>query len=204
MTTYKLPELGYDYSALEPQISGKALELHHRKHHAAYVKKANETCVQLEEARSHHDTARLSGLERALAFSLSGHILHSIFWKNLSPSGGGQPAGTLLQAIDTDLDGFAGLQQQMNAAASTLMGSGWAALVWEPLGGRLLVAQVYDHQSNLSQSGVPLLLIDGWEHAYYWQYQNRKDEFFAAIWSRFDWKDVERRFEAARELHLML
>ncbi len=204
MNPYKLPELAYDYGALEPQISGQIMELHHSKHHAAYVKKANETLDQLEEARMRQDTSRLSGLERTLAFSLSGHILHSIFWKNLSPTGGGEPEGELLKALKSDLDGFGGLQRQMNAAASGLMGAGWAALVWEPMGSRLLVEQIYDHQSNLSQSGVPLLVMDGWEHAYYLQYQNRKDDFFKAIWSRFDWKDVARRFTAARELHLPL
>jgi Fe-Mn family superoxide dismutase len=204
MSRYQLPELDYDYGELEPILSGQIMELHHQKHHAAYVKKANETIDQLEEARKQTDPAKLAGLERALAFNLSGHILHSIFWKNLSPNGGGRPDGELLKAIQRDLDGFAGLQRLMNASASTLMGAGWAALVWEPLGGRLLVSQIYDHQSNLSQSGVPLLVIDAWEHAYYLQYQNRKDDYFVGLWERFDWKDVARRFDAARHFVLPL
>jgi Fe-Mn family superoxide dismutase len=202
--TYTLPDLPYDYGALEPHISGKIMQLHHGAHHAAYVKKANETLERLAESRARDDYARLSGLEKTLAFNVSGHILHSILWRNLSPSGGDQPDGELGRALARDLAGFDAFRAQMNAAAATIMGSGWAALVWEPLARRLMVEQIYDHQSNLSQSGVPLMVIDAWEHAYYLQYEDRKEAFFSGLWNLWNWRDIEERFKAARQLQLVV
>ena len=204
MSKYTLPELAYGYSALEPHVSGKVMELHHGKHHAAYVKNANAAIDQLDKARAGSDFTRLAALEKALAFNLSGHVLHSIFWRNLSPQGGGRPDGKLAQAIDRDFGTFEKFRAQFTEVASTIMGSGWAALVWEPLGQRLLVTQIYDHQSNLSQSGVPLLVLDAWEHAYYLQYENRKNEFFEAVWNLWNWRDVAARFETARKLDMQL
>jgi Fe-Mn family superoxide dismutase len=198
MPTYTLPELMYDFGALEPHISAKVLELHHGKHHAAYVTGANTTLDRLEEARSKNDFAALPALERALAFHVSGHVLHSIFWTNLAPKAGGRPSGQLGSAIDRDFGTFEAFRSQLTQAANTVMGSGWAALSWEPLGRKLLVSQIYDHQSNVTQGGSPLLVLDAWEHAYYLQYQNRKAEFFEAVWNLWNWADVERRFEAAR------
>src|SRR2546428_12010810 len=153
MDLYTLPDLRYDYSALEPHISGKLMELHHTKHHAAYVKNANSVLEQPDESRAKGDFARLAALERALAFNLSGHILHSIFWKNLAPKGGGAPYGDFARAIQKDFGGFQLFRNQLNEVASSIMGSGWAALVWEPIGKRLLITQIYDHQSNLAQAG---------------------------------------------------
>jgi Fe-Mn family superoxide dismutase len=202
MTQYKLPDLPYDLGALEPHVSSKIMELHHGKHHAGYVKNANATLEHLDEARTKEQFDRIPALERSLAFNLSGHILHSIFWRNLSPTGGGEPAGELKAAIERDFGGFPAFKRQLNEVAGSIMGSGWAALVWEPLGARLLITQIYDHQSNLNQSGVPLLVLDAWEHAYYLQYQNRKADFFGACWNVFNWPDVASRFEAARKLRL--
>jgi len=204
MPKYTLPNLPYDFSALEPHISGQIMELHHGKHHAAYVKNANSVLDQLTEAREKMDFTRLAALERALAFNLSGHVLHSIFWQNLMRKGGGEPQGGLAEAIDRDFGGFPRFRRQMSEVAATIMGSGWAALVWEPFGQRLLITQIYDHQSNLAQSGVPLMVIDAWEHAYYLQYQNRKAEFFEALWNLWNWKDIAGRFEAATRLDLHL
>jgi len=204
MAKYVLPDLGYDYASLEPHISGKLMELHHNKHHAAYVKKANETMEQLDEARDKGDFTRIGGLEKALAFNLSGHVLHSIFWRNLTPKGGGRPTGELLDAIEGDFGSFDKLKAQLTSVASTIMGSGWAALVYEPLSSRLLTCQIYDHQSNLAQGGLPLLVIDAWEHAYYLQYQNQKEAFFDAVWNLWSWDDVTTRFESASEVDLMV
>jgi len=200
MDHYTLPNLPYDYSSLEPHISGKIMELHHGKHHAGYVKNANTVLTQLDEARQKQDFARITALERALAFNLSGHILHSIFWKNLMPKGGGTPQGPFAAALQKDFGDFQYFRQQLTEVAATIMGSGWAALVWEPVGKRLLITQIYDHQSNLAQAGVPLMVVDAWEHAYYLQYQNRKTEFFEAIWNLWNWKDIAARFDSAREL----
>ena len=202
MNQYKLPDLPYDFGALEPHVSGKIMELHHGKHHAAYVNGANAALERLDEARTKEQFDRIPALERSLAFNLSGHILHSIFWRNLSPQGGGEPERELKTALERDFGGFAAFKRQFNEVAGSIMGSGWAALVWEPLGARLLITQIYDHQSNLSQGGVPLLVLDAWEHAYYLQYQNRKAEFFGACGNVFNWPDVARRFEIARKLRL--
>ena len=199
---YRLPELPYDYSALEPHISGRIMELHHDKHHATYVEGANKALEQLDEARAKGDFTRLAALEKALAFNLSGHILHSLFWQSMMPKGGGKPEGELAEALQRDFGGFDSFKKQLSQVAATIMGSGWAALVWEPLGGRLLTTQIYDHQSNLSQGGIPLLVIDAWEHAYYLQYENRKAEFFEAVWKVWNWKDVAQRFRDARKVNV--
>jgi Fe-Mn family superoxide dismutase len=204
MANYVLPDLSYDYGALEPYISGKIMELHHDKHHAAYVKGANEAIERLAEARDKDDFTKMASLEKSLAFNLSGHVLHSVFWNNLMPKGGDRPRGELAAAIDNDLGGFEKFKKQMIAAATTLMGSGWSALTWDPLGQRLLTVQIYDHQSNVNQGGAPILVLDGWEHAFYLQYQNRKGEFFDAVWNVWNWDDAAERFAAARQVKVEL
>lgn len=204
MPHYTLPDLCYDYGALEPHISGKIMELHHDKHHAGYVKGANASLEKLQEARADEDFTQLASLEKALAFNLSGHILHSLFWQNLSPKAGGRPEGELGRVIDRDFGSFEKLKRQLIAVASTIMGSGWAALIWEPLGQRLLTTQIYDHQSNLSQAGIPLMVLDAWEHAFYLQYQNRKTEFFEAVWNVWNWEDIAKRFDHASQIGLNL
>ena len=204
MTRFKLPSLPYDYEALEPHISGEIMQLHHSGHHKAYVEKANDTLDQLEEARGKHEFKSLAALEKALAFNLSGHVLHSIFWKNLTPGGGGEPQGELGRQITRDFGGFAAFKAQLTQAAGTPMGSGWGTLVWEPIAKRLMTCQVYDHQSNLTQGGVVLMAIDAWEHAYYLQYRNHKLAFFDVVWQLWNWDDVNARFEAARKLDLQV
>ena len=199
MPAYTLPELAYDFGALEPHVSGKIMELHHDKHHAAYVKGANETLDRLSEARTSEDFSRLGALEKKLAFNLSGHVLHSLFWKNLAPKGGDRPTGELAEAIQNDFGGFEKFRKQMTETAGTIMGSGWAALVWEPVAHRLLTTQIYDHQSNLAQGGLPIMVLDAWEHAYYLQYQNRKVDFFQAVWSCWNWKDIGARYAEVRK-----
>jgi superoxide dismutase, Fe-Mn family len=202
MAPYSLPDLDYDFGDLEPHISAEIMELHHDKHHKGYVEKANETAEKLDAARGKADFSGIASLERALAFNLSGHVLHSVFWKNLTPRGGGAPSGDLGQAITRDFGTFDAFKAQLTAAAGALMGSGWAALVWEPLGKRLLTCQIYDHQSNVSQGGTPLMVIDAWEHAYYLQYRNQKTEFFKAVWNLWNWDDVAARLAAAQGLEM--
>lgn len=204
MTKYVLPDLQYDYGALEPEISGRMMELHHDKHHRAYVEGANLAMEQLFEARSKDDFAQISSLERALAFNVSGHVLHSIFWQNLTPDSSGRPSGRLSAALDRDFTSFELFKQQMIKTASTVMGSGWAALVYDPLTQRLGTIQIHDHQSEVTQAGIPLLVIDAWEHAYYLQYQAEKAKFFEALWSLWNWQDVEARFESVQRLNLGL
>jgi len=195
---YTLPDLPYDPGALEPYIQGRIMELHHDKHHAAYVKGANTALDRLQELRSKADFSDLAMLERNLAFNVSGHVLHSVFWTNLTPGGGGPPTGDLSSMIDEEYGNFETFRQHMTEAASSIQGSGWALASWEPVAGRVMVQQVHDHQGNHGQGTVPLLAIDGWEHAYYLQYQNEKAEFFKAIWNVINWDDVARRLREAR------
>ncbi len=195
---YSLPDLAYDYGALEPHINGRIMELHHGKHHAAYVKGANTALDQLHEKRQSNDFATLSMLERNLAFHVSGHVLHSIFWTNLSPDGVDEPSGALAETIGSTFGGFDAFREQMTQAATTIQGSGWALASWEPVAQRMVIQQVHDHQGNHGQGTVPLLAIDAWEHAYYLQYENQKADFFEAIWRVVNWADVGRRYEAAR------
>lgn len=204
MTRYVLPDLRYDYSALEPHISGEIMELHHGSHHRTYVEKANQTIERLLEARRKGSFEQIASLEHELAFNVSGHVLHSLFWQNLSPDGGGRPSGELGDAIARDFATFHRFQQQMIEAAATVTGSGWAALVFDPLLKRLGTTQIHDHQGEVTQGGVPLLVIDAWEHAYYLQYRTEKVKFFQALWNLWNWDDVAARFERARELDLNL
>jgi Fe-Mn family superoxide dismutase len=200
MADYSLPDLPYDFGALEPHYSGQILELHHDKHHAAYVAGANTTLEKLAEARAKEEYGTIVGLEKTLAFNVSGHVLHSIFWKNLSPDGGDRPAGELASALDEHFGSFDAFRAQLTQATTTIQGSGWGVLAWEPLGRRLLVEQVYDHQGNVGNGSVPLLVFDAWEHAFYLQYKNVKADFVAALWQIVNWADVAARFEAASKL----
>jgi Fe-Mn family superoxide dismutase len=196
---YVLPDLAYDPAALEPHISGRIMELHHDKHHAAYVRGANQALVKLQDTREKGDFTAISMLEKNLAFNVSGHVLHSVFWTNLSPDGGGEPTGELGELIEATFGGFPGFRQQMTEAAGTIQGAGWALASWEPVAARLVIQQVYDHQGNHGQGTIPLLAIDAWEHAYYLQYENRKADFFTAIWNIVNWADVAARLGRARQ-----
>jgi superoxide dismutase, Fe-Mn family len=202
MRPYTLPDLPYDYAALEPHYSARVLELHHDKHHAAYVQGVNTTLDKLAAARESGDLSSIVGLEKTLAFNLSGHVLHTLFWQNLSPDGGDHPTSGEL-AIDDGFGGFDAFKAHLSEAAVTVQGSGWGALSWEPLGQRLFVEQIYDHQGNVGQSGVLLLVIDAWEHAYYLQYENRRADYVQAIWNVVNWADVEQRFNRARDFVLV-
>ena len=201
---YTLPALPYGYAALEPHISAEILKLHHDKHHRAYVEGANETFEKLADVRDRGDFDHIAALEKALAFHVSGHVLHSIFWQNLSPDGGGEPDGALADAIERDFGNFAAFKEQMIHVANTIMGSGWAALVWEPVAARLAIAQIHDHQSNTAQSGIPLMVLDAWEHAYYLQYKNEKKKFFDAVWRLWNWDDIAARLAVAKDVDLYL
>jgi Fe-Mn family superoxide dismutase len=197
MAAYSLPDLPYDYAALEPAVSGQIMELHHDKHHAAYVAGANATLDRLLDARGRDAYDDIVGLEKTLSFNISGHVLHSIFWQNLSPDGGGKPDGVLSAAIDESFDSFDNFKTQFTQATNTVQGSGWGALAWEPLGGRLIIEQIYDHQNSVTNGSLPLLVFDSWEHAYYLQYKNVRADFVAALWDLVSWDDVARRFEGA-------
>lgn len=201
---YTLPELPYDHAALEPHYTARALELHHGKHHAAYVAGANATLEKLAEAREQGEFATINQLQKNLAFYLSGHVLHSLLWRNMSPRGGGEPDGELSAAVEESFGSFADLRGQLSEAALAVQGSGWGALAWEPLGKRLVVEQIYDHQGNIGNGTVPLLVLDMWEHAYYLQYASAKADWVTAFWKLVNWDDVRQRFLKVRTLDLGL
>jgi Fe-Mn family superoxide dismutase len=196
--TYTLPELPYDYGALEPHISAQIMQLHHDKHHAAYVAGANTALEKLAAARESGDFAAINKLEKDLAFHLGGHINHSVFWKNMSPDGGGQPEGEVAAAIDEFFGSFEGFQKQFNEAANGLQGSGWSMLVWDTLGQRLNINQLFDQQGNLPVGQLPVLQLDMWEHAFYLQYLNVKGDYVKAWWNVVNWADVAERLAKAR------
>jgi len=196
--TYTLPDLPYDYDALEPHYSAKVLELHHDKHHKAYVDGVNQTMEKLEGVRASGDYSAIVGLQKTLAFNLSGHVLHSIFWTNLSPDGGEKPTGELAAAIDDNFGSFDQFKDHLSQATTTVQGSGWGSLAWDTFGERLYIEQIYDHQGNVGQSGSPLLVLDAWEHAYYLQYLNVRADYVKAMWNIVNWDDVATRFEQAR------
>jgi Fe-Mn family superoxide dismutase len=204
MPSYSLPELGYKYDALEPHLAAEILDLHYNKHHAAYVKGANDALDKLGEARERNEFSHINQLEKSLAFNYSGHVLHSLLWRNMSPQGGGTPSGSLGKAIDRFFGSFDAFKAQLTSAASTIQGSGWGALSWDPLAKRLVIEQVFDHQGNIGNGTLPILVIDMWEHAYYLQYQNRKAEWLKSFWELVDWSDAAARFDKVRRTDLGL
>ena len=199
MSVYTLPDLPYDYAALEPHISGKIMELHHDKHHAAYVAGANTALEKLAELREADALAPVVNLhEKNLAFHLGGHTNHSVFWQNLSPEGGDKPEGELAAAIDDQFGSFDAFRSHFSANANAIQGSGWSILAWDSVGQRLIIVQLYDQQGNISIGLTPLLMLDMWEHAFYLDYQNVKGDYVNAFWNIVNWADVAERFAKAR------
>lgn len=199
MTKYVLPDLSYDYGALEPNISGRIMELHHDKHHLAYVNGANTAIDALAEAREKNDLTMVNKFQKDLAFNLAGHVNHTVFWRNMSPDGGDKPTGKLAAAIDNFFGSFDAFRAHFTASALGIQGSGWSILVWDILGQKLLIEQLYDHQGNLSVGSIPLLMLDMWEHAFYLDYQNVKPEYVKAFWNIVNWEDVQARFAEASQ-----
>ena len=198
VTVYTLPDLDYDYSALAPHIAPEIMELHHSKHHAAYVGGANTALEKLAEAREKSDFGAVNKLEKDLAFNLGGHINHSVFWKNMSPDGGGRPEGDLAAALEEFFGTFQGFQKHFNENAKGIQGSGWSLLVWDVLGQRLNINQLFDQQGNLPVGQLPVLQLDMWEHAFYLQYKNVKADYVDAWWNVVNWTDVTERFTRAK------
>ena len=199
MADYTLPELAYDYSALAPSISATIMELHHSKHHQAYVTGANAALAAMADARESGELANINKLEKDLAFNLGGHVNHSIFWTNMSPDGGDKPTGDLASAIDDNFGSFDKFTAHFTAAAMGVQGAGRAALTWDSIGQKLLINQFFDQQSNFAAGTVPLLLLDVWEHAYYLDYKNVRADYVKAFWNIANWANVQERFTVARE-----
>lgn len=204
MTVYVLPELDYSYDALEPHISAQIMELHHKKHHQAYVDGANAALASLQKAREVGDQGAINLHEKNLAFHLGGHSNHSVFWKNMSPDGGGEPTGDLKAAIDQSFGSLEAFKKQFTAAAMGLQGSGWAVLAYDTIGGGLVTFQLYDQQGNVPVGTVPLLMLDMWEHAFYLDYKNVKADYVDAWWNVVNWADVSARYEQAKTYQTLL
>lgn len=198
---YTLPPLPYDYTDLEPHIDAQTMKLHHDIHHAGYVRNANATVAELENIRrvGGEQIAQVRALTDKLAFNLSGHLLHSIFWTNIAADGGGEPAsdsriGGMLTRDFGSFDAFAG---HFQAAAQQVHGSGWGILAFEPNARRLLILQAEKHENMGVWGAVPLLVVDVWEHAYYLRYQNKRSSYIKAFMNVVNWHNVDERLQAA-------
>ena len=190
---HTLPALPYPYNALEPHYDEATLKLHHGKHHQAYVDGLNKAEDKLQEARTSGDFALIKHWERELAFHGSGHLLHSLFWANMTPNGQGEPQGKLLELINESFGSLDAFKKQFSAAAAAVEGSGWALLVQSAEFGGLRILTIEKHQDITLIGAIPLLTVDVWEHAYYLKYQNRRAEWIAAWWNIVNWDDVAGR-----------
>lgn len=173
------------------------MELHHSRHHQAYVTGANTALEQLAEARESGNLANVNRLEKDLAFNLGGHVNHSVFWANMSPDGGGEPQGELAEALGTHFGSIEQFRAHFTAAAMGVQGSGWSVLAWDRLGARPVIFQLFDQQGNAPLGVTPLLQLDVWEHAYYLDYENKRADYVAAFWNVIDWQDVAQRYASA-------
>ncbi len=191
---HKLPELPYDYNALEPYYDEQTVKIHHDLHHKSYVDGLIKAEQQLAQARQQNDYSLIKHWEKELAFHGSGHILHTLFWENMAPTGQVGPAHELMDQIQNDFGSFDAFKKQFSAASAAVEGSGWAVLGWNPIFQQLVILQAEKHQ-NLTLWGIaPLLVLDVWEHAYYLKYQNRRAEFISAWWNIVNWQEVDQRF----------
>jgi superoxide dismutase, Fe-Mn family len=199
---FTLPDLPYDYSALEPHIDEQTMRIHHDKHHQAYVDNANKALEGTEWAQSSVESVLASldaipeEIRTAVRNNAGGHANHTFFWEIMGPDGGGEPDGDLKAAIDDAFGGLDALKEQVNDAGVKRFGSGWTWLLWDGTG--LAVRSTANQDSPLIDSDVPLLGIDVWEHAYYLKYQNRRPDYLAAWWNVVNWDAVSRRFDEAR------
>lgn len=198
---YTLPPLPYGYADLEPYIDAQTMTLHHDVHHAGYVRNANAAVVELEQVRrvGGEDIHRVRELTDRLSFNLSGHVLHSIFWTNMTREGGGDPTPDteIGRAIKRGFGSPAAFRAQFQAAAQQVQGGGWGVLAYEPNAQRLVVLQAEKHQNLGVWAAVPLLVIDVWEHAYYLKYQNKRSSYIKAFMNVVNWADVDQRLRAA-------
>nr|WP_235788537.1 superoxide dismutase [Salipaludibacillus sp. CUR1] len=197
---HRLPPLPYRYDALEPVIAEEIMRLHHQEHHQSYVDGLNKAEMEMKKARETDDFDLIRHWEREAAFHGAGHYLHTMFWKNMSPAGGGKPSGQLLRQITQDFGSFDAFKRHFSEAANKVQGVGWALLVWAPRARRLEILQAEFHHLLSQQDMIPLLGLDVWEHAYYLQYKNKREEYVDNFWKVIDWDNVAARFKQARQV----
>jgi len=201
---FTVPALPYAFDALEPYIDKWTMELHHDKHHQAYVTNVNKALESAPELAGKDIEVLLANnlalvpesIKTAVRNNGGGHYNHSLFWTILGPNAGGEPVGNVAQAINATFGSFAAFKEKFNAAATTRFGSGWAWLTKSASG--LEVSSTANQDSPISEGKIPVLALDVWEHAYYLKYQNRRPEYIGAFWSVVNWQEVERRFNAAK------
>ena len=199
---HTLPALPYAYNALEPHIDAKTMEIHHTKHHQAYIDKLNAAIsgTEWEKLTVEELLQNFSKVPKEKQTAVrnhgGGHANHSLFWTILGPSGGGAPSGDLAKAIEADLGGFAKFKEEFSNAATNRFGSGWAWLVID--GGKLTVESSANQDSPLMEGKTPLLGLDVWEHAYYLKYQSKRPDYIAAFWNVVNFAEVARRFEESK------
>ena len=199
---YTLPKLPYDYKALAPYISEDLLTLHHTKHHQAYVSGANAILEKIDKARKEKTDFDIKAMAKELSFHLGGIRFHTMFWRNLAPAGkggGGLPKGDLAKAIDAEYGGFDRFRKEFSTAATSVEGSGWAALSYCNRTGRPLIMQVEKHNVNGFPALPILMVLDVWEHAYYLDYRNDRAKFVDAFWNIVNWDEIGKRLAAAEE-----
>jgi len=197
MTKYTLPNLSYDYNALEPHISKQLLTIHHQKHHQAYVNGANTAFDKLTQARQDKTEIDIKAALKNLSWNLGGHVLHSMFWSNLIPTDKtkGKPDAKLLDMIERDFTSFERFKNEFTQCAMTVEGSGWAALTYDKMIDKLLIMQIEKHNTNIYPALTILIVLDCFEHAYYLDYKNEKAKFFEAFWQIVNWEEVNKRLE---------
>lgn len=199
---YELPPLQYDYTALEPHIDARTMEIHHTKHHQTYITKVNDAIkgTEFESKPVEELIANLSAVPESIRGPVrnngGGHANHTLFWTIMSQNGGGQPSGDLAAAIDAELGGFEKFKTDFSAAAVNRFGSGWAWLSVD--NGKLLVESTPNQDSPIMEGRTPILGLDVWEHAYYLNYQNRRPDYIAAFFHVIDWEEVAKRYAAAK------
>ena len=194
---YALPQLLYGYDQLQPYISQEQLTLHHQKHHQAYVNSANAILERLDKARKEDADFDVKATLKELSFHIGGHLLHSLFWTNLAPSGkgGGKPTGTVGTAIEKEFGSFERFKKEFSQAATSVEGSGWAALTFCRQTNRPIIMQLEKHNTNVYPMFTILMVIDVWEHAYYLDYKNERAKFVDAFWNIVNWDEVNKRLE---------
>jgi Fe-Mn family superoxide dismutase len=199
---FELPSLPYAFNALEPHIDARTMEIHHGKHHNAYVTNLNNAIAGTDlEGKSLEELMKVAGSNTAVRNNGGGHWNHSLFWQIISPNGGGKPTGELAEAIDAKFGSFDALKETFNKAAATRFGSGWAWLCIDTKK-ELCVCSSPNQDNPLMDvsdcPGTPIMGLDVWEHAYYLHYQNRRPDYIAAFWNLINWEEVSKRYAAAK------
>jgi superoxide dismutase, Fe-Mn family len=198
---FTLPKLPYDYKALAPYISEEQLKLHHDKHHQAYVTGANKIFEKIDKAQQENTELDIKAISKELSFHIGGHMLHTTFWENMAPAGkggGGQPGGMAADMINMGFGSFENFKKQFSAAASSVEGSGWAALAVHPCIGRPLIMQIEKHNVNVFPNFQILMVLDVWEHAYYLDYKNERPKFVEAFWNVVNWDKVNKNLSLVK------